>query len=195
MRKNLLWTLGATGVLSAWALLNPTSQGATAAIVVAAARHAPGPAGMQAQDRHEPAAALATSAGLGGASPHDASPTAPLPASWPRLALEPAARSPFLPPAPPPPVIAQAAPPPPPPPPPPTLTYRFWGSMTAPDGHDLLYIAHGDNAAPVAAAAGTRLEDGFVIEKVGAQGIEFVHEPTQQHFTLATPPPENVGVR
>lgn len=115
----------------------------------------------------------------------------PLPARIEPLQVEPAKRDffvPFAPPAAPgvsapvlvapPPVIAVAALPPSPPPPPippaaPTIAYRYLGSMTTPDGERIVLLARGETPVPV--VAGTRLDEGYVVEAVSDEAVRLVY--------------------
>ncbi len=105
--------------------------------------------------------------------------------------MEPAARSPFDSPQPPAakpakqgPVVAAAPPPPPPPP----ANFRFWGRMTSPDKNSLLFLARGDDGAPVEIHTGTHLEGGWQVEAISDNAISLVNAATQQHTTVFVPP-------
>ena len=112
MRRELVWALAATALLSAWALLNPAVKPASGG-VVAPVERTPGPS---------------TTRLTAGSSPTSAQPLyassaqAALPAAWPAPSMEAAPRSPFASPVPPaakpvanvPVATLQPSPPPPP---------------------------------------------------------------------------------
>ena len=185
MRRELLWALAASALLSAWVLLGPGS-GTGAGKVVAPVERTP--------MTPTTGVAVATAATSGRQSSASTNATA-LPATWPAPNMESAPRSPFAsaaPPAPKPlPSIAVA--PPAPPPPPPQVTYRFWGSLTAPDGERVLYIARDDNAQPIAIHVGTRLDGGFEVEQITTAAIVLVQSGSSQRVTLSMSPPATVG--
>ena len=186
MRRELVWALAATALLSAWALLNPGAKPASGG-VVAPVERAPG-----ASTTRLTGASLPLSAQL----PYASSAQAALPAAWPAPNMEAAPRSPFasiIPPTPKPIASAPAAPPPPSPPPPQPVTYRFWGSLTTPAGERVLYVARDDNAQPIAIHVGTRLDGGFEVEQITAGAIVLVKSETQQRVTLSMSPPSSVG--
>jgi hypothetical protein len=120
-----------------------------------------------------------------------------LPAALPVVTLAPARFDPFvgvLPPAPPAvkplPVVQQvlpAAPPAPIVPQAPAMTYRFLGRMVDPSGRPWVYLAKGDVTVPV--APGTRLDEGFVVTAVDAQGIHLHYPPADLHMLIPVPPP------
>lgn len=170
--KSLLWGLGAASALSMGALLElPATDG----VIKPALGRDKAASSRQAHVATTSAAAL--------------------PSTWPAPSLEVARANPFIASAPsatpPPPPVVTA--PPPPPPPPPVMTYRYWGSLIGPDGAHLIYLARGDNAAPVVAVVNQKLEDGFVIRRVDDGAIELMHEPTQQVFQLAIVAPSNMA--
>lgn len=47
-----------------------------------------------------------------------------------------------------------------PPPPPPQANYRFWGRMSLPDKHVLLFLAKGQDGVPLAIQTGSQLDAG-----------------------------------
>ena len=68
----------------------------------------------------------------------------------------------------------------------PPLTYRYLGQMTDPAGVQQVYLASGDIAVPV--AAGTRLEEGYVVESVGPAGVRLHYPPLNAHAVIPVPP-------
>ena len=180
MRRELIWALAGSALLSAWALLNPGSKTGG---VVAPVERAPG-------------------AGQGGGlsteshPPPDSASLAPLPVAWPSPQMDAANRSPFTAPAPPTPkpVVSTAVVPPlPAPPPPPQVTYRFWGSLTTPAGEHVFYVARDDNAQPVPVRVGTVLDGGYAVEQITSASIVLVQAESQRHVTLPLAPPPSVG--
>lgn len=188
MRRELVWALAATALLSAWALLNPGARPASSG-VVAPVERTPGPSTTR---------LIAASSSTAGQTPYAQGTQTSLPATWPAPNMEAAPRSPFASPVPPAPKpVASAsvalAPPPPPPPPPPQVAYRFWGSLTTPAGERVLYVARDDNAQPIAIHVGTRLDGGFEVEQVTAGAIVLLQTESRQRVTLPMSPPSSVG--
>lgn len=93
------------------------------------------------------------------------------------------------PPAPKPPPVA-AAPPPPAPAPvvrqPPPQNYRYLGSLVDPSGQQWVYLARGDSAITV--SAGTRLDEGYVVEAIDAQAVHLHYAPLDARVAIAIPP-------
>lgn len=187
MRRELVWALGASALLSAWALLSPTS-GSDGGVIVAPVERLAGNAMPGSGDPRRAAPVKTTAERIAQASP--------LPASWPAPAMEAANRNPFLAPAPPAPkpvvsasVIAPA------PPPPLAITYRFWGSLTTPAGEHVLYVARDDNAAsqPIAVQVGTRLDGGLQVEQITAAAIVLLQSESKRRVTLSLTPPAIAG--
>lgn len=179
MRRSLLWALAATMALTAAALWTTAdSPRVVAAIKPRMAEHA----------------AALDSVGIGG-SPNSVLSGPPLPAALPRVMLEPAKRDPFSGEPPPPPKVARAAPPPAapasaaPPPAPrqaPALNLRYMGTLLAPDGRRLVYLARGDSA--IAVAVGDQLDEGYVVESLNADGVTLVYAPLNTRVTVPIPP-------
>jgi hypothetical protein len=174
MRRSLKWILGATAALSAWALLYPARAPVEAASVPSRVG-IPASGGAVAAARRDEV---------------DVPAVAALPTHWPRVELEAASRNPFF--VPPASAPKTVAPPPPPPPSSPVVdlppaNYRFWGRMTAPDGHRLLMLARGDAGAPVAVDASTKLEDGWAVESIGDNGVVLLHAASQRRERIPIP--------
>ena len=180
-----MWSLIGTLVLSAAALLYPRPSGdaVPSGAVVQAAR--PGTNG-----------AYLPSVQALGTSTQDKPPTNAasfgadsFPDHWPVPTMEPAARSPFAQPAPPPPKvaalvnIASAAPPPPPPP----ANFRFWGRLSSPDKQVLVFLARGQDGAPIEVHRGTRLDDGWIVDAINDNAIALVNAVSQQRVTIPVP--------
>jgi hypothetical protein len=93
------------------------------------------------------------------------------------------------PPAPKPPPVA-AAPPPAPPAPvvrqAPPQNYRYLGSLVDPSGQQWVYLARGDSAITV--SAGTRLDEGYVVEAIDAQAVHLHYAPLDTHVAIIIPP-------
>lgn len=120
-----------------------------------------------------------------------ASPAA-LPQKLPGQSLEPAQFDPFAgvqPPAPPPPKPAPvAAPMPPslPQPVAPALSYRYLGQMLDPRGEQRIYLSKSDEAVVI--SIGTRLDEGYVVEAIGPEGIRLHYPPLDAHAIIPVPP-------
>lgn len=187
MRRALVWGLAASVTLSAWALLNPGSKTVGGGVVAPVERPSV-EAGTALEAPAPPAIGRQTDRQGAEAS---------LPAKWPAPNMEAAPRSPFVPPVSPPPKpiaspsVTQAALPPPPP----QVTYRFWGSLIAPTGERVLYVARDDNAQPIAVRVGTRLDGGFEVEQITTAAIVLVQSASQQRITLSMSPPPSTGAR
>lgn len=109
--------------------------------------------------------------------------------------LEPARRDPFAPLPPPPPVVVKAPPPPPPvqvtPPAPaaptaPPLSIAFAGRITGPDGKQVIYVSFGETSLPI--EQGTILPNGYRVESISAEAIEFNYLALNTTARLAIPP-------
>ncbi len=185
MHRGLVWALAASALLSAWVLLNPESKPARGGVVAPVERvTSPSTGGL-----------VAVAALTPGQQPSAQGARTALPQTWPTPVMETAPRSPFaspIPPAPKPVTIALVAPPPPPSQPP-QVTYRFWGSLVAPAGDRILYVARDDNAQPIAVHVGSRLDGGFEVEQITAAAIVLVKTESQQHVTLSMSPPSSIG--
>jgi hypothetical protein len=175
MRPWLRWTLGTTLALTAAALFWPDNT--VRRVSAAVERHAQVPLLPQAP---------ANTAYAGDVR------TGPLPGELARHHFDKATFDPFVgvqPPAPPPP----AAPRPfvgpiyEPPPPPPAINYRYLGQMTSPDGHHYVYLSRGNDDVPV--AAGTRLDEGYVVESIAPDGVHLYYPPLKAHTVIPMPSP------
>lgn len=176
LRPIVLWPLLGALALTAWALLWPTE-----------------PATRLVEAQGVQVASVAAVAPLAGA--------APLPAELPRIELDAtAAANPFavLPPS------AAVAPRPPPaplpavaaapvPPAPPSVSQRFLGRMTDPDGSVSVYLAEGDRALRV--SVGTRLDNGYRITAIGETALNLQHESLGALAEIPVPPPAEAGQR
>jgi hypothetical protein len=72
--------------------------------------------------------------------------------------------------------------------PPPALNTRFIGRMIDPQGQLSVFLSDAENA--VAAAPGTRLSDGWVVDSIGDATLRFSHPPTGSRAQLDIPPPQ-----
>jgi len=114
----------------------------------------------------------------------------PLPLSLEPAAFPPAAFDPFVgaqspPPQPPAPIVAISATPPAEPVVPP-LDYRYLGRMIDPTGQQIVYLARGDKALPV--AVGARLDEGYVVETITDDAIRLMYPAGQVHAVIPIPP-------
>jgi hypothetical protein len=109
-----------------------------------------------------------------------------------RSMLEPARRDPFGLPPPPPPVVAKAPPPapvaPPTPPAPsaPPLNMTFAGRMTGTDGKQIIYVSFAETS--IAIEKGSILPNGYRVENISTDAIEFNYLALNTTATLAIPP-------
>src|SRR5258706_3856091 len=182
MRRKLWWALGATLGLTLLALWTQQSPPALIAAIEPRLReHAQSLDAVSAL--RAPIAAAAE----------------PLPIELPRIDVEPARRDLFetaaaVPrtatiPAPTPMAAVMPTPPPAPAPQAPPLNLRYLGSMVTPDGQRLVYLGRGDTALTV--ATGDRLDEGYVVESIGAEGITLVYPPLGTKVTVPIPPAPN----
>jgi hypothetical protein len=79
-----------------------------------------------------------------------------------------------------------AAIPPPPAPTAPPLAYRYLGEMVDPAGKRYVYLGKGDKEIPV--TAGTLLEEGYVVDAIGAEGIQVRYPPLDERSVINIPP-------
>lgn len=175
MRQSLGWALAATVVLSlaAW-----WTQERAPALVAAVE---PVPAQMAVLESNPGAGAGPTS-----------SPA--LPSELPSFSIDAATRDILagrMPAQPVPTAVARPVPPAPvaadpPPPQAPALQLRYAGSLRAPDGRRIVYLARGDLSFEV--AEGDRLEEGYVVETIGEEAIALVYPPLGTRVTVAVPP-------
>lgn len=113
----------------------------------------------------------------------------------PRPMLEPARRDPFAPPPPPAPVVVKAPPPPPPvqvaapvpaAPSAPPLNIAFAGRIVGPDGKQVIYVSFAETSLPI--EQGTILPNGYRVESISADAIEFNFLALNTVARLAIPP-------
>lgn len=165
MRAPLRWMLGGSVALSALALWWP--QDGNPAVVAAM------------DDSQAPALAKGEAA------------VPALPAHVAAALLDEAISDPFIGPQPP----SPPAPSPPkpfvgpiyiPPPAPPAINYRYLGQMTDPDGKKLVYLARADKDVQV--STGTRLDEGYTVEAITAEGVRLFYAPAGARVTIPIPP-------
>lgn len=179
MRPGLRWGLLGTVILSAVALWWPD----------AAHDPGPGPAVQQPPVVSNLAASAASLHVVG------------VPERLATTTFEPAAFDPFV----------GARPPPPPTPKPvaavvvpvvpqalpqavaPPLSYRYLGQMTDPSGLRQVYLAKTDTAILV--AVGTRLEEGYVVESIGQDGVRLHYPPLDAHAVIPVPTAQDSSPR
>ena len=104
--------------------------------------------------------------------------------------LDKAAFDPFVgvqppPPPPPKPFVGPIYVAPPPPPAAPPLTYRYVGQMLDPSGKQLVYLGKADKDFPV--IVGTRLDEGYVVEAITADGIRLHYPPLDARAVINIP--------
>jgi hypothetical protein len=126
--------------------------------------------------------------------------SAALPSTLDSWAIEPARRDAFAPVEPPgasppplPPAPEAHPPAPPPTPTAPSVTYRYLGRMTTPEGMQITLLARGDVTLPV--AAGTPLDEGYVVESVGRDAVRLVYPPLGTTVDIPIPPAERSSSR
>jgi hypothetical protein len=180
MRAGLLWMLVATLVLSAVAVWWPDDQ-------------------VQVTRRADEAERIELNAGRPQRVAELQSGAGNLPSRLPVIEFELARFDPFAGlPAPPPPkpkavaaVVPQPVAPvqvasaPLPPPEAPRLSYRYLGQFTDPAGVSQVYLAKNDAAFPI--QVGTRLEEGYVVEAMGAEGIRLHYPALNAHAVISVP--------
>ncbi len=111
-----------------------------------------------------------------------------------RPMLEPARRDPFAPAPPPAPVVVKAAPPPtvpvaaptPAAPTAPPLNIAFAGRIVGPDGKQVIYVSFAETSLPI--EQGTILPNGYRVENISAESIEFNFLALNTSARLAIPP-------
>lgn len=124
-----------------------------------------------------------------------------VPERLPTTSFEPAAFDPFVGARPPPPpaptpvvaVVVPVAPQAPPQPVAPPLSYRYLGQMTDPSGLRQVYLAKTDTAILV--AVGTRLEEGYVVESIGQDGVSLHYPPLDAHAVIPVPTAQDSSPR
>jgi hypothetical protein len=60
--------------------------------------------------------------------------------------------------------------------------------MSSPDKRSLVFLVKGQDSAPVAIQAGTRLDDGWFVETIGENAFVLANAATQQRTTIFVPP-------
>lgn len=100
----------------------------------------------------------------------------------PFVGMQPPPQPPTPLPTPSPPAVAA----PPPAPTAPALGYRYLGQMTDPNGKRLVYLAKADKELPV--AAGMLLDEGYVVESIGADGVHLFYPPLDVRAIINIPP-------
>lgn len=85
------------------------------------------------------------------------------------------------------PVVVSEAPPPPPPPQPPAMNYRYLGQFVDPEGKQAIYVVKDDNAVQV--LVGTKLDGGYIVQSITADGIKLHHPGFDAYVVIYIPPP------
>lgn len=75
----------------------------------------------------------------------------------------------------------------------PPLNYRYLGQMVDPTGRKLIYLARGDAAVQV--AVGGKLEEGYVVEAMDADGIRLLYAPMDVRTVIPVPPSREPATR
>lgn len=75
----------------------------------------------------------------------------------------------------------------------PAVDYRYLGQMIGPAGQRLIYLAKGEQLIPV--QVGTRLDDGFVVEAMEANGLKLHYPPSGSRALIPMPGPPDNSVR
>lgn len=70
---------------------------------------------------------------------------------------------------------------------PPAMNYRYLGQLVDPDGKQTYYVVRGDNVVPI--AVGTKLDDGYMVEAIKADGIRLLYPPLGSRTVIYIPPP------
>lgn len=182
MRSSLKWSLVASGFASVAVLwLDPGGNGRTPTVVDARVPGPPVPTG-------DPYANWRASAPAPTAD--SSAPLPPLPSTLPERDADAGYRdifAPVSPPPPPPPAPSPPAPQPPPPPPPspPAMNWRALGSMVTPAGERVVWLAKGNDEITV--KPGTQLDDGYVVQRVDADGVVLLYPSLGTTIRLSLP--------
>jgi len=83
------------------------------------------------------------------------------------------------------PVVVSDAPPPPPQPP--AMNYRYLGQFVDPEGKPAIYVVKDDNAVQV--LVGTKLDGGYIVQSITADGIKLHHPGFDAYVVIYIPPP------
>ena len=121
-------------------------------------------------------------------------PQEPLPAELPAWSVAPAARDVFMAAAPPepakpPPVAEPLRPVEPEAPVAPPLSYRYFGRMQNPAGQVQTLVQREGAPMPITVQEGTRLDEGYVVQKVDEQAIRLTYPPLGTVVDIPIPPP------
>lgn len=60
--------------------------------------------------------------------------------------------------------------------------------MSSPEKRTTVFLAKGQDAAPIAVQTGTRLEDGWSVDAISDNTIVLANAATQQRTTIFVPP-------
>ena len=66
------------------------------------------------------------------------------------------------------------------------MTWRYLGAMVTPAGERLVMLARGETSLGI--QAGTRLEEGYVVESIGAEAIRLAYPPSGTVVDIPIPP-------
>jgi hypothetical protein len=75
----------------------------------------------------------------------------------------------------------------------PPMTWRLLGTMDAPGGERLVMLVQHNEDQTVLAIPGTRLEGGFEVAAVHADGVRLVHPPSNTEVVIPIPLPPSPG--
>jgi len=70
---------------------------------------------------------------------------------------------------------------------PPPMNYRYLGQMVDPSGRSWVYLARAEATFPV--VAGTRLDDGYVVQAIEADAVHLHHAATNINAIIPVPLP------
>jgi hypothetical protein len=71
----------------------------------------------------------------------------------------------------------------------PALNYRYFGRMQSPAGDVQTLLQREGAPAPITVQEGTRLEEGYVVQKVDEQAIRLTYPPLGTVVDIPIPPP------
>lgn len=68
----------------------------------------------------------------------------------------------------------------------PGISVRYLGIMLTPSGERLVMLARGDSSVTI--QAGTRLDEGYVVESIDTTAVHLVYPPLGTHVDISIPP-------
>lgn len=68
-----------------------------------------------------------------------------------------------------------------------TPTLRYLGSLQAPNGQTMVFVARGASDQSVAIQVGSRLDEGYSVKAIGRGGITLAHMASGTEWNLPMP--------